>query len=456
MTPHSIEAEQQVLGAILLGQPTTEVEAVGGADIFYDPVHAAIYKLCKRLERDGREVTPVTVSASLSADLEQSLSSLGGKRYLARMAGAAISPGLVGEYAGVIAEAKAKRQIQEAMKGAQDLLSAGELSASDVAAQLESGLQAIGAAKSRITPVSMMRAVTDALEDVQAAYDGAERNVVSSGIIALDRMVPGFGPGQMWLVGGRPSMGKTAVALSMGLAAARAGHPVVIASLEMTPQSMALRALSEATSRQGRATPYTDLYSGAFDEHQHQSLIRAAKEIAELPITFLPREYQDTDLLQVGVKQTLKGKMGGKLPLIIVDYAQLLKSKANTRYEQITDVSLALKGMAMSLECPVIALSQLSRSLESRDDKRPMLSDLRESGQLEQDADGVMFCYRDEYYLEREEPEKDDLEAYADWMAALDAKRNHLEIIVAKQRQGPIGTAHVRFNPALNLIWENE
>lgn len=215
-----------------------------------------------------------------------------------------------------------------------------------------------------------------------------------------------------------------------------------------------MRTLSEATAGTPSATSYAKLRSGEFSEKQGEALKEAAAKVAELPIIFLPREYQDADLLQVGVKQALRPMNTNKLPLVIVDYAQLLRSKASTRYEQITDVSLALKGMAMGLDVPVLALSQLSRALEQRDDKRPVMSDLRESGQLEQDADGVLFCYRHEYYLERGEPDRRQQEAYEAWEKAMSNQRNRLEIIVAKQRQGAIGTANLHFNPALNLIWE--
>lgn len=452
--PHSTEAEQMILGAMLLGHSCDPVQAVGGDAIFYDPVHAEIYKVCRRLEKADKLVSPVTVKASLPHDLVEAMEPLGGVGYLARLAGAAISPSQMGQYASVVAEEGAKRHLLGVMRNAQSEITRGDLSASDVAAQMEAGFQVLAESETRVKPVSMMQAVTDAMDDIHAAYSGAERRCVMSGILSLDRFVPGFAPGEMWLIGGRPSMGKTAVALSMGLNAARAGHPVIIASLEMTPRAMAMRALSEATSRTGAATNYSDLRSGDFNDRQGDALMDAAKEVATLPITFLPREYQDTDLLQVGVKQSLRKMQGEKMPVVIVDYAQLLRSKAKTRYEQITDVSLALKGLAMNLDIPVIALSQLSRALEQREDKRPMMSDLRESGQLEQDADGVLFCYRDEYYLEREEPESIHHEDYEAWEAAMQASRNRLEIIVAKQRQGAIGTARVKFNPALNLVFE--
>jgi len=452
--PHSVEAEQQVLGAILLGYGAKSVYAVGGADIFHDPVHREVFKTCARLEKAGRPVSPVTVAASLSGDLSAQISDLGGKGYLARLAGASVSSRMVGEYAKVVAEAKAKRDLIAIINRGREGLSSGDLMASDVAAQMEAAFGTLVRSESAVRPVTMSEAVSEAMQNAHSAYMGEALNTVASGLPSLDRIISGFGAGEMWLLGGRPSMGKTGVALSMGLNAARAGHPVIIASLEMTPSAMAMRALSEQTSLQNVATPYSDMRRGDFTEAQGNAMKEAAHLLVDLPITFLPRQYQDTDLLQVGVKQSLRTMSGGKMPLVLVDYAQLLRSKAKTRYEQVTEISLALKGMAMDLNVPVVALSQLSRAIEARDDKRPMMSDLRESGQLEQDADGVMFCYRDEYYLQREEPTRDNHEVHEAWQSACNASRNRLEVIVAKQRQGQIATAHMMFNPALNRIWE--
>ncbi|MEQ8254804.1 MAG: DnaB-like helicase C-terminal domain-containing protein [Roseovarius confluentis] len=452
--PNSVEAEQMILGAVLLNHSSGPVESVGGADIFYEPVHAEIYRVCRNLEKAEKLVSLETVKASVSDELRKTLEPIGGLGYLAKLAGCSICPSQMRDYAEIVAEAAAKRQLLEIMRNGKDRIAGGDLSASDVAAQMEARFQTLTASETRVKPVSMMHAVEGALKEINAAYNGEERRCVMSGIESLDRFVPGFALGEMWLLGGRPSMGKTAIALSMGLNAARAGHPVVIASLEMTPQAMAMRALSEATGGTSSATSYTNLRSGDFSEQQRDALGSAARGVAHLPITFLPREYQDTSLLQVGVKQALRQWDWEKLPLVIVDYAQLLRSNAATRYEQITDVSLSLKGMAMSLDVPVIALSQLSRALEQREDKRPVMSDLRESGQLEQDADGVLFCYRHEYYLQRDEPDHRHHEAHAAWEEAMAAQRNRLELIVAKQRQGAIGTAKVHFNPAMNLVWE--
>ena len=245
-------------------------------------------------------------------------------------------------------------------------------------------------------------------------------------------------------------MGKTGVALAIALNAARAGHGVCIASLEMNPEAMAMRALSEATANARNAIYYSKMRRGELTEPQVDTLRAAARQVADLPIAFLSREHEDIGALIAGAKQAHRTMPGG-LRLLVVDYVQILKGQGRDRYEKITELSTALKRLSGQLNIPILALSQLSRQVESRDDKRPMLSDLRESGQLEQDADAVLFCYRDEYYLEREQPTSPDKEEA--WRACLERSRNRLEIIVAKQRQGEVRTAHVRFNPATNLIW---
>lgn len=453
--PHNIEAEQQLLGACLMNADHIQtVMSAGGAEIFFDEIHAAVFRIAAKLDRLGKHVSPVTVAANLPDDMVESMRDIGGKGYLARCAGFAAVPSAIRHLTDLLQDSHAKRQLVGIMRAAQLGLSQAELTASDIVAQMDAGMSALSRGSSSVKPVSIMAAVTEAMSQINDAFNGEVGSTVPTGINALDRIVSGFGAGELSLIGGRPSMGKTAVALSVALNAARAGHHVVIASLEMTPSSMAMRALSEQTGRQRNAVAYSSLRRGEFSEAQGESVRAAAEAVANLPISFLPRQYQDVDLLQAGAKQVLRDVPREKMPLIIVDYAQLLKSKAKTRYEQITDISLALKGMAMDLEVPVIALSQLSRSLESRDDKRPMLSDLRESGQLEQDADSVIFCYRDEYYAAREEPNGQDFDKYEKWQARMADCKNKLELIVAKQRQGQIGIANVNFNPSINLIWE--
>ena len=303
--------------------------------------------------------------------------------------------------------------------------------------------------------VSMMSATTQAVHGIIAAHEGDDTGRVKTGIPSLDSIMGGLSPGELIVLGGRPSMGKTSVALNLCLNAARQGHGVAFASLEMTPDALALRALSEEMAEHNAVVPYRDLRSGEFNSNMLQALSAAAKNVGELPVYMLPREYSDAGALMAGCKRA-KSVLNGNLGLVVVDYIQLMgAADARSRYEIITKVSSALKSLAMRLGVPVLALSQLSRAVEQRDDRRPMLSDLRESGQIEQDADAVLFCYRDEYYLERHEPDElSDPDGYQAWEQALNYSRNRLEIIVAKQRMGGIGTANVMCNVALNRIWE--
>jgi replicative DNA helicase len=450
---HSVEAEQQLLGAVLLNpRHISTIVALGGEALFFDPVHARIFAAAREKDAAGHLVSPVTVAAAMRE--EAGLAELGGVGYLARLAAAGAPHEAVRPFAEMLADLRVKRQMSQVLIEGQAAIARNEEPAAAIAQRIEGALLTLDMPQNSARPVSMAAALRKAVDMAQAAYLGDDDGSVPTGIASLDSLIGGFYPGELTLIAGRPSMGKTAVALAAALNAARAGHGVVIASLEMNPEAMALRALSEATAQAGQGIAYADIRRGTMTEPQWHHAVTQAKAVAKLPITFLPRSYADIGALLAGAQQA-KRAMGNNMRLLIVDYAQLLRSTARTRYEAITEISIALKALAGSLNVPVVALSQLSRQVESRDDKRPMLSDLRESGQLEQDADCVIFCYRDEYYLERDRPGPDDPEALADWTAAMNAVRNRLELIVAKQRQGQIGTAHARFNPATNLVWED-
>lgn len=450
--PYIAEAEQAVLGMLLLRPENAgQVARAGGAGLFFDPAHSELFTAIADRERAGLFVSPIAMAEwAQSNDL---LEQLGGAKYLPRLAGAAPGNAQFPFYLDMLADLAAKRRILDATREAAVAISKGEEQAGAIAGRLEAALMVAQPLRSA-APVTMHRAVTGAVAQVVAAQSGETTQAVFSGIPALDRIVTGFYAGELILLGGRPSMGKTAVALSMALNIARAGHGVVICSLEMTPEAMALRAISEATAQSRNAVKYADMRSGNMAPHQAESFKAAARVVSDLPITFLSREFSDIGALLSGAKQARR-ILGDNMRLFIVDYAQLLQAKAANRYEEITKISIALKSLAAQLDVPVLALSQLSRKVEDRQDKRPTLADLRESGQLEQDADAVMFCYRDEYYLEREQPDIHDVASHDAWRASMDRARNRLEIIVAKQRQGSIGTARVRCNPALNLIWED-
>ena len=455
--PVSVEAEQQVLGGLMMtnceGPGYAAILKHGGADLFHDPVHRRIFEACHRKTTQGFLVSPVTVNDAMRDDA--GLAELGGGKYLVRLAGALIGGGRGAEqYAAMLADLKRKRDLLAIMSEAQAAIAQGADGADIIAGRIEAALMG-QASVGPDQPVSLQRAISAAVDMMSAAYSGAEDGAVRTGLPALDAIVPGLYPGELILLGGRPSMGKSAVASCIATRAAKAGKGVCIASLEMTPESMAMRIMSEATADFGAGVSYSDMRRGSMTEDQFRGVIEVAqRDLTDLPIQFLPPSYRDFGAVFAGVKQA-KRRMGGNLGLVIVDYLQLMKADSRSRYEEITNISIALKGMALQLGVPVLGLSQLSRQVESRDDKRPQLSDLRESGQLEQDADTVMFCYRDEYYLERDQPDAEDAELWQQWDDARQRAKNRLEVIVAKQRQGSIGTAHMMFNPALNTIWED-
>lgn len=453
--PASVEAEQQVLGEILLtnceGSGYNAALTAGGAKLFFDPVHARLFDVCHTKATQGFLVSPVTVADVMRDDT--GLRELGGPGYLVRLAGSVIGRNDGAHYVAMLADLRRKRELITVLNEAQAAIAQGRDEADVIAARIEAALMAaepVGQSR----PVSLSQALIGATGMISSAYQGEDAGRLRTGLAALDRIVPGLYPGELILLGGRPSMGKSAVASSIATRAARAGAGVCIASLEMTPESMAMRIIAEATAERGSGVSYAAMRKGDMTEAEMRAVLSVTQnDLANLPIQFLPPSYRDIGAIYAGVKQVQR-RFAGNLGLVIVDYLGLIRGEGKSRYEEITNISIALKGLALQLKVPVLALSQLSRAVESREDKRPQLSDLRESGQLEQDADTVLFCYRDEYYLDREKPDPDDLELSASWSDTRERARNRLEIIVAKQRQGEIGTAHMMFNPALNVIWD--
>lgn len=452
--PHNIEAEQQLLGAMLLDPDIVPSLSSLKADAFFDPVHADLYRVIRSKHGAGELVSPVTLNQYAAS--HKGMAAIGGASYLVTLAASSVASYAALDYANMIEEDHAKRRVLSMMDEASNDLVKGIAKSGDVSARLQAGLSMIEA-PGKSGPVSMAAAATKAVRMAQEARTSGVVPGVLSGIPSLDHMIGAFRPADLVILGGRPSMGKTAVALSMALNAARAGKGVAIASLEMTPEALALRAISEATGgKRGGALEYVKIGRGEFADVDGPRIAQAAQEVAKLPIAVLPMHFRDIGAIQAGVAQaasTTLAKSG--LGLVIVDYLQIVQMVGASRYEKVTEISIALKAMAAQLQVPVIVLAQLNRGVEQRDDKRPMMSDLKESGQLEQDADTVIFTYRDEYYLMRDQPNGDDsAEDHDEWRRLMERAHNRLELIVAKQRQGPIGSVNVGFNPAINLIWE--
>lgn len=456
--PSNLEAEQGLLGALLLDNNVFErLSDRLSHEHFHEPFHGLIYAEIESRVRQGAIADPVTVQGAM-ADLEV-FKKFGGMAYLVEMMDRAPAAFIAVDYANQIIEMARLRDLYRIGGDLSAMsLQAGAKSvqlAEDAEGQIYSLMEA-GSTERGI--VSFSSAVAGALEAMAAAYqrDGKLAGL-STGLIDLDRKLGGLHPSDLLILAGRPSMGKTALATNIAFHVARNyqyeikpdgsrktvdGGVVLFFSLEMSAEQLASRILADLSG-----VSSDKLRKGLIDARDFALVREAAVEFEKAPL-----HIDDTGGLSVAkmAARARRQKRLTGLDLIVVDYLQLLtvsgkRSQAN-RVEQVSEITGALKALAKELNVPVLALSQLSRQLENRDDKRPQLSDLRESGSIEQDADAVMFVYREAYYLERAEPKEGSKEHLA-WEESMSAMFNRADVIIGKQRHGPIGTVPLHFNP---------
>lgn len=444
-----VAAEQQLLGAIL-SEPAAydRVSDILQPDHFFDPLHARIFAIAGARITKGHLASAVALAGVMGED--PSLKDLGGPSYLIRLAGSAIAPGMVRDYANLMVEHACRRKLRQLTEDAQAGLSEG-VDAAEVRAALQTGLYALPEAAGAESSVDIGRAMLNAVEQASEAYQG-NTSFLKTGVPALDQVLKGLAPGDVMLLGGATSMGKTSMALEIAANVAKAGR-VGFWSLEMTPEQLATR-MASAQSR----VPYSALRDAAtMEEDDFRKWIMATQDVSQAGLRIVPRHVRDLPAGHAALRR-IKREFGGQLDLAIIDYAQLVRGQGKSRFEQMTDVSIGIKALAGLLECPVIALVQLSRDIGFRDDKRPQLSDIKETGQFENDADQVVFCHREGYWLERQGPKlgKDgsvSVEAKADYEADMQRYRNLLELIVRKNRHGRLATAQVGFHEATNRFW---
>ncbi len=472
--PHSIEAEQQILGAILTNNDIFDrISAVIGPEHFYDPVHARIFDVAKSRILKNALASPVTLKAFLEGD--EGLRELGGPAYLARLAGAAISAFAAKDYAQLIYDLAIRRDLIRLGKDIADRAATVEVesSPSEQIIEAESALYRMAEqGKSETGFQSFLRAVTDAVQSANAAYqrDGGLAGI-STGLIDLDKKLGGLHPSDLLILAGRPSMGKTSLATNIAFNIAKAykrgrrpdgtegtvnGGVVGFYSLEMSAEQLAARVLSEASE-----VPSEQIRRGDMTEAEFRRFVEAAKDLEACPLFI-----DDTAAIPINqlAARARRLKRTHGLDVLMVDYLQLVRpaSAKDSRVNEVSEITQGLKAIAKELDIPVIALSQLSRQVENREDKRPQLSDLRESGSIEQDADVVMFVFREEYYKEREKPGEHELDKMATWQAEMERLHGRAEVIIGKQRHGPIGTVDLsfegRFTRFGNLVkpWQGE
>ena len=453
--PHSVQAEQALLGAILVNNRTYDaLEGVLHAEHFYVPMHGAVFEAMEEIINGrGGEANPITVAERLRGtpfDADKAL--------FPHLSSMFENAGLAGDarsLADVIITAFRQRQL---MGLAENLHTQARAVAKPE--DVEAMLEAVGSEVFRLSDMggrkSTVRDMREHLIGVmrhaeEARSSGTCLTGVASGFYDLDKLLSGFQKSDLIILGARPSMGKTSLLLNIAQAAATRhlkgeanGAPVGFFSLEMNAEQLTQRILSRAADVDARR-----LANGQLADAEMVRVAMAAGELHKLPL-----HIDDTAGLSISALRSRARQMKRQygIGLMIVDYLQLLTCPLKgdfNRVQEISQITQGLKHVARELDVPVIAASQLSRQVESRDDKRPQLSDLRESGSIEQDADVVMFVYREEYYHQMRKPLESNREKFAEWMAEADKVHGKAEVIIGKQRHGPTGTVELQFDAAV-------
>lgn len=444
--PNNVVLEQQVLGALLSNNDLYHrVGSIVRADHFYNPVHGRIWTaICARVTND-HIASPVSLALDMEHD--DGLRELGGARYLAGLMASAMSTYAVGDYALDLVELSERRRI---MGAASDVVAS--LASGSSAGDAMSALEAISVVREEVgaqaRSKSLLRAHTEA---ITAMNEGQAEGGISSGLRALDDLLL-LKPQRSTIIAGATSMGKSAFGVWLAYVAAKAGYGVGYVSLEMGDCDLANR-FNSIESR----IPY-QVMDRPMSEAMFRKVIEGAKAQESLPIRIMSENVRDVGAILSESRRLQKtwlpnGAFKG-FGLLIVDYIQLIRGKG-TSFEVLTQASQAMKAMAKMLNVPVVALAQISRDMSKRESKIPHLSDLRGSGDLENDADNVVFCHRPAYYIERalQDPPS-DIEQRVDLEAALSGCRRTMDIIVAKQRMGSIGSVRVGCDLSCNRFWD--
>lgn len=446
--PHNIEAEQQVLGALLSRNDLYDkVSQTLSADSFYDPVHRDIYEVIVSRISGDQLASPISIRGAF--DGHEGLKHLGGPAYLTRLAGAAIAPSQVVEYVQILTDLASKRDLIDAMRDARERIWKGRDGLVDIASSLETKTGAV-LSKTSTKPLirSHLSSMIGAIQQINSAFSGEKPTGISTGLTSLDSLISYMRPGNLILLAGRPAMGKTTVAQNIAFTAAMSGVGVFFASLEMSGEELGMRFLSRGLKDGGVNIPYNRLLTGKLSEKEMRAVAMEGKRQQSLPIVIGERDVRSLDRCRAAARRAKQTLESGSCPLglIVVDYIGILDSgnPKHSTQERVSAASDFCKSLAMQHGVPVIACSQLSRSVEYRDTPTPMLSDLRDSGSLEQDADVVMFAYREAYYLAKnaEDALAKDPEKAASMLARLDLIRDRLDLIIAKQRSGGLGTVN--------------
>ena len=443
--PNNIEAEQSVIGSILLSNEIfDEINILISSKNFYDPMHQKIFSAIEKLIYSGMLANPITLKNYFENEKDE----LNVPEYLVKITKFSTSSRQAIEYSKLIYDLYVKREL---IKISENVIDAAKLNDLDndgqkIIENYEKSLFDLAEKGSfSSTIVKFDEALKQTIEMASSAYKNDEGIVgVPTGLTDLDDRLGGLHKSDLVIIAGRPSMGKTALATNIAFYAAKKiqdeGKKSSIAffSLEMSSEQLSTRILAEQSRIKSN-----DIRRGRISEEQFDKFIETSKNITELPLYI-----DETPAISIAAlsnrARRIKRKYG--LDMVVVDYIQLMSSSnyREGRVQEISEITQGLKALAKELSVPVLALSQLSRAVEQRDDKKPQLADLRESGSIEQDADVVMFVYREAYYAERKEPRPATVE-HAEWQAKMNEVSNLAEIIIGKQRHGPTGNIMLEF-----------
>jgi replicative DNA helicase len=454
---HNIEAEQALLGALILDNSLVDnVPDYFSSTNFSNELHAKLYDSIIAIKDKGSTADPITITSYLKSDEQFKKSE--GQKYILDLIDSAISLSNIAAYANIVHDLYMRRQI--VIVGDEVISDAKEMKDGT------SAIEIIESAERRFYNLTngvgftgrlfrFKDALSESIKSAEAAYKRDSHVVgVTSGFKALDKWLGGLHRSDLIVVAGRPSMGKTALATNIAFNAAKrrlisggqddCGAAVAFFSLEMSAEQLATRILS---SESGISSD--SIRRGEIPKDSFEKFFKISNELESLELFI-----DDTPNITVGQIRNRVRRLRRKhnVGLVVVDYLQLIESglrkTSDNRVNEISDITRSLKGLAKEMDVPVIALSQLSRAVEQRDDKRPHLADLRESGSIEQDSDVVMFVFREEYYKSRKEPQEGTIE-HDKWRLEMEKIYNRAELIIAKQRHGPVGTVKLFFDGRL-------
>ena len=446
--PSNIEAEQSLIGSVLVNNDIIdEISNIVNAGKFFDPIHRKIYEVMENLNNKGMIANPITLKNYFEND--SGLSEVGGVDYLVKLTRFSSSVKQAIDYAKIIHEMYVKRELIFISDGIEDQAKDDqtEKTGENIIEDAEKSLFDL-AERGNFSQTFMKfnQAVDQTIEMATLAMKSDHGIIgVPTGLTDLDQKLGGLHKSDLIIIAGRPSMGKTALATNIAFYAAKNMQEnnekgsVAFFSLEMSSEQLSTRILSE----QARISSH-EIRTGKASEDTLNRYIETSRSIYDLPLYI-----DETPAIAISTlsnrARRIKRLFG--LKLIIVDYIQLMKTNSNRmdgRVQEISEITQGLKALAKELNVPVVALSQLSRAVEQRDDKKPQLSDLRESGSIEQDADVVIFVYREQYYLERKKPKEGSIE-FAEWQSKMSDIHGGAELILGKHRHGSTGVVHVEF-----------